>query len=75
MKISTKTGTIVNIASMAGIVTGVREEAIGYYTSKHLQLLNYKHLKLHQFLLKNFLRHDHCVSYALERFLYKLKSS
>ena len=35
MKKSTKTGTIVNIASMAGIVTGVREEAIGYYTSKH----------------------------------------
>jgi len=35
MKKQTKKGTIVNTASMAGIMTGFAEDALGYFVSKH----------------------------------------
>merc|ERR1712141_367021 len=35
MKKQTKKGTIVNTASMAGIMTGFAEDAMGYFVSKH----------------------------------------
>ena len=35
MKKVSKKGSIINIASMAGIITGSKEEAIGYFVSKH----------------------------------------